>query len=205
MSGSKRLNLINSQLSSQFPPIPYDESLDNYRKKGTEISKEILLRHFIGASYVLVMAFWSHMACDPVFNHHEEAEFSRSKKRERVFQQIASIYFKANLSYELCKEFPFRKYDLLYAIGDYDIGVGTRLLIHLVLYINAVESLGTSKHIEFIKRAYHLLDYGSFGMTELGHGSNVAKLETTAIYDHSAREFIINSPTSTSANSELVG
>ena len=33
----------------------------------------------------------------------------------------------------------------------------------------------------------------------MGHGSNVAKVETTATYDHSTREFIINSPTATSA------
>ncbi|CAG9314345.1 unnamed protein product [Blepharisma stoltei] len=199
MSRMKRLNLINNHLSSQFPPIPYDESLDNYRKKGEDVNKEILLRHFFRDSYERIMAYRNHMANDPVFNHNDEAEFSRERKRERIIQQIASIYFKANLSYESCKEEFLKKYELLYTLCDYDIGLATRLLIHLVLYINAIENLGTSKHIEHIKRAYHLLDYGCFGMTELGHGSNVAKLETTATYDHIKREFVINSPTATSA------
>lgn len=35
-------------------------------------------------------------------------------------------------------------------------------------------------------------------MTELGHGSNVAGLETTAVFDREADEFIIHSPTPTS-------
>lgn len=31
-------------------------------------------------------------------------------------------------------------------------------------------------------------------MTELGHGSNVAGLETTATFDHDNDEFVINTP-----------
>ena len=36
---------------------------------------------------------------------------------------------------------------------------------------------------------------GTYAQTELGHGSNVAQLETTATFDKATDEFIINSPT----------
>jgi acyl-CoA oxidase len=39
---------------------------------------------------------------------------------------------------------------------------------------------------------------GCFCLTELGHGSDVSKLETTAHFDEVTNEFIIHSPTETS-------
>ena len=39
---------------------------------------------------------------------------------------------------------------------------------------------------------------GTYVQTELGHGSNVRGIETTATYDANRKEFVINSPTLTS-------
>jgi acyl-CoA oxidase len=40
--------------------------------------------------------------------------------------------------------------------------------------------------------------FGSYAQTELGHGTFVRGLETTATYDKTTQEFIIDSPTLTS-------
>ncbi|WKD57321.1 Acyl-CoA dehydrogenase, short-chain specific [Corynebacterium capitovis DSM 44611] len=62
------------------------------------------------------------------------------------------------------------------------------------LWGGAVDALGTERHVEFARGAMDLSMLGCFAMTEIGHGSNVQHIETTATYDPETQEFIINSP-----------
>ncbi|CAO3661253.1 unnamed protein product [Umbelopsis vinacea] len=61
-------------------------------------------------------------------------------------------------------------------------------------------SQGTEEQIELFHKpaeAYQII--GCYAQTELGHGSNVQGLETTATYDPSTQTFILHSPTLTAA------
>ena len=55
--------------------------------------------------------------------------------------------------------------------------------------------MGTEIHDEWARRCEEGLDIGCFGLTEMGHGSNVRGIQTTATYDKATKEFIINTPT----------
>ena len=65
-----------------------------------------------------------------------------------------------------------------------DPSMGIRMLVNIGLFINCIKGNGTQKQYDFWAKskegAIIKQIHGSFGMTELGHGSNVAGCETTA-------------------------
>ncbi|MBC9943822.1 acyl-CoA dehydrogenase family protein [Leucobacter sp. cx-328] len=63
------------------------------------------------------------------------------------------------------------------------------------LFGSAILHLGTRQHHEkWLPDVINLKIPGAFAMTEIGHGSDVASIGTTATYDPDAQEFIIHTP-----------
>lgn len=66
------------------------------------------------------------------------------------------------------------------------------------MFIPTIRNLGSDKQIDkWIPLASTFQIVGCYAQTELGHGSDVQSLETTATYDHKTEEFVLNSPTIT--------
>ncbi|WEG09140.1 acyl-CoA dehydrogenase [Microbacterium horticulturae] len=63
------------------------------------------------------------------------------------------------------------------------------------LFGSAIQQLGTAKHhAKWLDDVRTLKLPGAFAMTEMGHGSDVAAIGTTATYDPDTDEFVINTP-----------
>ncbi|KAB7499843.1 Acyl-coenzyme A oxidase 3, peroxisomal [Armadillidium nasatum] len=72
----------------------------------------------------------------------------------------------------------------------------TKMTVQFNLFGGTVLKLGTERHHEKLLKGIDTLeDVGCFGLTELGYGNNAVEMETTAIYDKAAQEFVINTPT----------
>lgn len=67
------------------------------------------------------------------------------------------------------------------------------------MFIPALKGQATEEQQhKWLPLAYKMAIIGCYAQTELGHGSNVQGLETTATFDPATDEFVLNSPTLTS-------
>lgn len=67
------------------------------------------------------------------------------------------------------------------------------------MFIPAIKGQATAEQQhKWLSLAYKMSIIGCYAQTELGHGSNVQGLETTATFEPATDEFVMHSPTVTS-------
>ncbi|KAL5551428.1 hypothetical protein UlMin_001604 [Ulmus minor] len=72
--------------------------------------------------------------------------------------------------------------------------------LHWGMFVPAIKGQGSDEQQQkWLPLAYKMQIIGCYAQTELGHGSNVQGLETTATFDSQTDEFIIDSPTLTAS------
>ncbi|TSD99561.1 acyl-CoA oxidase [Skermania sp. ID1734] len=87
-----------------------------------------------------------------------------------------------------------------------DLSLMVKAGVQWGLFGGAIENLGTKRHHDaYVKPLIDLDLLGCFAMTEMGHGSDVQELETTATYDPATEEFVIHSPTPSSTKAYIGG
>lgn len=80
-------------------------------------------------------------------------------------------------------------------LAHFDLSLAIKFGVQMGLWGGSVYNLGTAKHHKLLPEIMKLDLPGCFAMTETGHGSNVAGLQTVAKYDKATDSFVINSTT----------
>lgn len=132
---------------------------------------------------------------DNSLNYKDKREAVLSALNELSKQKFTKTGFPAELGGELNPGAGMSIFEeLIFSDASLQIKYG----VQFGLFASAILHLGTDYHHKtFLPDVVNFKTPGSFAMTEIGHGSDVANIETTATYDAKTQEFIINTPSRT--------
>ncbi|KAJ2159592.1 fatty-acyl coenzyme A oxidase [Coemansia sp. RSA 552] len=148
-------------------------------KKVTELKERIMLE----------------LERDPLWRVNDSPNLTLAETRERAMSKVRRL---ADLATSRPLEETMVRMSIISVV---DPGFWTRFGVHFGLFFGALQGQATPAQLGYWmqKGAMSMQGItGCFGMTELGHGSNVSGLETTATFDPTTDEFDIHSPTLTS-------
>uniref|UniRef100_A0A665XA88 Acyl-coenzyme A oxidase n=1 Tax=Echeneis naucrates TaxID=173247 RepID=A0A665XA88_ECHNA len=121
---------------------------------------------------------------DPDFKEEDPNFLSRSERYDQAVRKSAQMILKL-------REYGIADPDEIYCYKRPE-----PLDLHLGMFLPTLLNQATPEQMDhFFMPSWNLEIIGTYAQTEIGHGTHLRGLETTATYDPATQEFVLNSPT----------
>jgi acyl-CoA oxidase len=177
--------------------VSFDRSYPPIERQFTGFEPAVL-QAYLDGEFVATRNQLKEILARPEFRHFEGNDMAEYRKqilswlRAIAEAGIGQLF----LPPELGGEANLRKLmAVIDTISFHDGSLLIKLGVQFGLFGGSVQQLGTEyHHRKYLPKTASCQLFGGFAMTEIGHGSNIQALETTAVYNSEHKEFIINSP-----------
>uniref|UniRef100_A0A1A8LU44 Acyl-coenzyme A oxidase n=1 Tax=Nothobranchius pienaari TaxID=704102 RepID=A0A1A8LU44_9TELE len=127
---------------------------------------------------------------DPDFNAEDPNFLSYSERYDQSVRKSAQMILKLR-EYAIADPEEIHQYKSCVHPGG-----PSPLDLHLVMFLPTLLNQATPEQMErFFMLTWNLDIIGTYAQTEMGHGTHLRGLETTATFDPATQEFVLNSPT----------
>ncbi|XP_053184699.1 peroxisomal acyl-coenzyme A oxidase 1 isoform X2 [Scomber japonicus] len=127
---------------------------------------------------------------DPDFNEEDPNFLSRSERYDQAIRKSAQMILKL-------REYGIADPEEIYCyksmlLGNHIEAMGLHFVMFLPTLYSQCDPQQSKKWLP-VSESFQVI--GTYAQTEIGHGTHLRGLETTATYDPATQEFVLNSPT----------
>ncbi|KAL9692388.1 hypothetical protein quinque_016433 [Culex quinquefasciatus] len=188
---SQRPDLLNN--TTHFPELPKSGPLTEYRRRATIDWRKVKLAFNDEASLELQQKVWNFFQNNPLFARPSQT-LSLDESRRLATKRMYAIKEENIFGIDALLERPDFMGYFSHLLMAYDPSFSIKFSLGFGMFPSVIQALDVGRLSHLVEQNQRGEILGSFGLTEISHGTNAKGMRTTATYDVKSKEYILHTP-----------